>query len=131
MSKPAILDRMQVLSDPIRSRLLVLLEKAELTVSELCDVLQLPQSTVSRHLKVLGDQGWIHGRRQGTANLYRMIVEELDGLGEARDGGVALVDQADPELLERRIARVDDDIGLEVEHPLEFAHGQIEEQADP
>ena len=32
---------------------------SELTVSELCAVMQLPQSTVSRHLKALGDGGWI------------------------------------------------------------------------
>jgi DNA-binding transcriptional ArsR family regulator len=33
---------------------LLLLERHELTVGEACAVLQLPQSTVSRHLKVLG-----------------------------------------------------------------------------
>ena len=37
----------------------------ELGVVELCDVLQLPQSTVSRHLKVLGDQGWDMGEHVG------------------------------------------------------------------
>jgi ArsR family transcriptional regulator len=83
MSKPAILDRMQVLSDPIRSRLLVLLQKAELTVSELCDVLQLPQSTVSRHLKVLGDDGWVTSRRDGTARHYSMAGAALSQ--EARE----------------------------------------------
>jgi ubiquinone/menaquinone biosynthesis C-methylase UbiE len=45
---------------------------------ELCDVLQLPQSTVSRHLKVLGDQKWVRGRREGTTHLYRTILDELD-----------------------------------------------------
>ena len=50
---------MEVLADPTRLRLLRLLERHELGVAELCDVLQLPQSTVSRHLKVLADQGWI------------------------------------------------------------------------
>ena len=34
--------------------------------------LQLPQSTVSRHLKVLADQGWVTSRAQGTTHLYRM-----------------------------------------------------------
>jgi ArsR family transcriptional regulator len=41
-------------------------------------VLQLPQSTVSRHLKVLSDQNWLRSRRQGTNHLYRMILDELD-----------------------------------------------------
>jgi ArsR family transcriptional regulator len=44
----------------------------------LCEILQLPQSTVSRHLKLLADQGWIHHRREGTNRLYHMIREEFD-----------------------------------------------------
>ncbi len=66
------------LSDETRLRLLSLLQGEELGVAELCEVLQLPQSTVSRHLKVLADQGWVHNRRQGTANLYQMDIGELD-----------------------------------------------------
>jgi ArsR family transcriptional regulator len=69
---------MDCLADPTRLRLLRLLERHELGVVELCDVLQLPQSTVSRHLKVLGDLGWVRSRRQGTTNLYRMILDELE-----------------------------------------------------
>ena len=57
---------MEGLSDPTRLRLVRLLERNELGVAELCEVLQLPQSTVSRHLKVLLDQGWLRSRRQGT-----------------------------------------------------------------
>ena len=74
-SKPPILDRMQVLSDPMRSRLLALLDGTELTVSELCDVLQAPQSTVSRHLRVLSDDGWIAARREGTNRHYTKAAE--------------------------------------------------------
>ncbi len=65
------------LADPTRLRLLRLLERSELGVAELCDVLQMPQSTVSRHLKVLGDLGWADSRRQGTANYYRSTVDRL------------------------------------------------------
>jgi SAM-dependent methyltransferase len=74
----ALVSWMEVLADPTRLRLLRLLERHELGVAELCHVLQLPQSTVSRHLKVLVDQGWIRGRPKGTANLYRMILESRD-----------------------------------------------------
>ena len=52
-----ILDQLAVLSDAIRVRVLAVLEAHELTVSELCEVLRLPQSTVSRHLKTLSDGG--------------------------------------------------------------------------
>jgi ArsR family transcriptional regulator len=58
--------------------MLLLLEKHELTVSELCAVLQLPQSTVSRHLKTLGDDDWVASRRDGTSRFYTMPVEALD-----------------------------------------------------
>ena len=67
-----LLDRLSVLSDPVRPRLLLLLEGHELTVTEICAVLQLPQSTVSRHLKTLVDHGWIASRAEGTRHLYAL-----------------------------------------------------------
>jgi ubiquinone/menaquinone biosynthesis C-methylase UbiE/DNA-binding transcriptional ArsR family regulator len=73
-----ILEHMTALSDPTRCRMLLLLEKHELTVSELCAVLQLPQSTVSRHLKTLGDDDWVASRRDGTSRFYSMAVDALD-----------------------------------------------------
>lgn len=78
-AKPdALLGWMECLSDPTRLRLLRLLERHELGVVELCDILQLPQSTVSRHLKVLADQRWVRSRAHGTTNLYRTILDEID-----------------------------------------------------
>jgi ubiquinone/menaquinone biosynthesis C-methylase UbiE len=73
-----LLGRLDSLADPVRLRLLRLLEKHELAVADLCDVLQLPQSTVSRHLKILADQHWLRSRREATAHLYHMTLEELD-----------------------------------------------------
>lgn len=66
------------LADPTRLRLMRVLEKHELGVAELCEVLQLPQSNVSRHLKVLADEGWAASRPQGTARLYRLAASQLD-----------------------------------------------------
>ena len=60
------------LADPTRLRLLHLVERTELGVAELCEVLRLPQSTVSRHLKVLADSGFVAGRADGTSRLYRL-----------------------------------------------------------
>ena len=74
----AILEHMTALSDPTRCRMLLLLEKHELTVSELCAVLQMPQSSVSRHLKTLADDGWVMSRRDGTSRFYSMPGDELD-----------------------------------------------------
>lgn len=73
-----LLGQMDSLADASRLRLLHLLERHELGVVELCDILQMPQSTISRHLKILIDQKWTTSRRQGTTNLYRMILDELD-----------------------------------------------------
>lgn len=75
---PPIVLWMQSLSDQTRGRLLRLVERVELTVVELCAILQLPQSTVSRHLKVLVDDGWLSSRRDGTSNFYRMTSDHLE-----------------------------------------------------
>lgn len=78
MAAPTIFDRMTALADATRSRLLLLLERHELAVSELCAVVQLPQSTVSRHLKVLADEGWVASRSEGTSRHYHMAGETLE-----------------------------------------------------
>src|SRR5476649_2275461 len=77
-SAPAILDHLASLADTTRSRVLLLLDRHELTVSELCGIVQLPQSTVSRHLKSLADSGWVAARAEGTSNLYTMTRDDLD-----------------------------------------------------
>src|SRR6188474_3131175 len=74
----AILEHMTALSDPTRCRTLLLLERHELTVSEICAVLQMPQSSVSRHLKTLADDDWVTSRRDGTSRFYTMPVDDLD-----------------------------------------------------
>src|SRR5512140_2827127 len=73
----AVLDQLSIVADALRARTLAVLEIQELTVSELCDVLQLPQSTVSRHLKTLSDAGWVDVRREGTSRYYSLPAEEL------------------------------------------------------
>ncbi|MCC6422127.1 MAG: metalloregulator ArsR/SmtB family transcription factor [Phycisphaerales bacterium] len=73
----ALVAWMESLADPTRLRLLLLLERNELGVAELCEIVQLPQSTVSRHLKLLADQHWVCSRRHATTRLYRMILDEL------------------------------------------------------
>ena len=75
---PAVLEHLATLADATRDRLLLLVESQELTVSELCAVLQLPQSTVSRHLKALADAGWITSRAEGTSRLYVMARDRQD-----------------------------------------------------
>ena len=91
MNAPAIFDDLTTLADATRGRMLLILERHELTVSELCTVLQLPQSTVSRHLKTLSDSSWVSSRRDGTSRYYTLA---LDGRlrqgsgGQDRDGHI-------------------------------------------
>ena len=79
MARPALVfDRLGTLADPTRSRVLLLLENTELTVGELCQVLLQPQSTVSRHLKILADDGWVTARDSGASRLYTLVPTRLD-----------------------------------------------------
>ncbi len=73
-----VLERLNALSDPIRLRILSVLERDELGVGELARVLKVPQSSISRHLKLLQQEGWLARRPAGTANLYRLLADALD-----------------------------------------------------
>lgn len=75
---PRLVDHLPLLADTVRGRVLALLERHELTVSELCRVLGLPQSTASRHLKTLGDAGWLVSRADGTHRYYAFRTDRLE-----------------------------------------------------
>lgn len=74
---PSLFGQMAALTDPIRGRILLVLDRTELTVTELCSVFQLPQSTMSRHLKSLSDEGWLGVRPEGTSRRYSMNPDVL------------------------------------------------------
>ena len=78
MTPPPLFTRLAALADPTRARLLLAVERQELAVNELRAALQLPQSTVSRHLKLLADEGWVTSRADGTTNWYRLASQALD-----------------------------------------------------
>jgi SAM-dependent methyltransferase len=69
-----VFGQLAALADPTRSRILLLLEQQGLSVGEVCAVLQLPQSTVSRHLKILVDEGWARARADGASRVYRLAA---------------------------------------------------------
>ncbi|MEE2752270.1 MAG: metalloregulator ArsR/SmtB family transcription factor [Myxococcota bacterium] len=74
---PVICNRLSTLSEPTRARILRVLERGELGVGEVAQVMRLPQSTVSRHLKVLLQGGWVQKRSAGTANFFRLLPDSL------------------------------------------------------
>jgi ArsR family transcriptional regulator len=67
-----IAEAMKALSEEIRLRLLLLLSDGELCVCDLMGVLDLPQSTISRHLAYLKNSGWVENRRRGVWMHYRL-----------------------------------------------------------
>lgn len=71
MTSASLLPQLDLFADPVRARLLLLIEPQEMSVGELAEVLQLPQPTVSRHLKALAEAGWVTSRAEGTSRLYR------------------------------------------------------------
>ena len=64
----------KALSDETRLRILALLRDGELCVCDLMAILELPQSTVSRHLAYLRNAGWVEDRRQGMWMYYRLAA---------------------------------------------------------
>jgi ArsR family transcriptional regulator, arsenate/arsenite/antimonite-responsive transcriptional repressor len=64
----------KALSDETRLRILCLLLEGELCVCDLMEVLQLPQSTVSRHLSYLKNSGWVDDRRCGVWIYYSIVA---------------------------------------------------------
>ena len=66
---------MKAMSDPNRVRIIKLLQRKELCVCELRELLGLAQSTVSKHLKLLDDVELIESRRNGAWIIYRIKAE--------------------------------------------------------
>jgi ArsR family transcriptional regulator len=73
----------KTLADPTRIRILFLLEREELAVQELMEVLEMAQSRVSRHLGILREAGLLQDRRDGTFVLYRFIPPRSSDWREA------------------------------------------------
>ncbi len=64
----------KALSDETRLRIMGLLLEGELCVCDLMAILELPQSTVSRHLAYLRNAGLVSDRRQGVWMNYRLAA---------------------------------------------------------
>lgn len=70
---PSTLNFLRLLADPTRLRLLLLLEREELSVAELQEILGMGQSRISSHLAQLKRAGAVADRRAGK-NVYYGIV---------------------------------------------------------
>jgi len=69
---PSILKNLRLLADPSRLRILLLVEREELSVAELQEILGMGQSRISTHLAQLKNAGLVEDRRNGKSILYRL-----------------------------------------------------------
>jgi ubiquinone/menaquinone biosynthesis C-methylase UbiE/DNA-binding transcriptional ArsR family regulator len=68
----SILKNLRLLADPSRLRILLLVEREELSVAELQEILGMGQSRISTHLAQLKNAGLVEDRRHGKSILYRL-----------------------------------------------------------
>ncbi|PWK89519.1 ArsR family transcriptional regulator [Lentzea atacamensis] len=81
----------KALADPIRVQLVVLVRQAasgEACFCDLADEFDMPQSSLSHHLKILVKAGVLQRERRGTWSWYRVDHEVLDTMEQfLRPGG--------------------------------------------
>src|ERR1700689_1015468 len=69
---PSMLNNLRLLADPSRLRILLLVEREELSVAELQEILGMGQSRISTHLAQLKQAGLVEDRRNGKSILSRL-----------------------------------------------------------
>ena len=67
----------QAIADPTRVRIITALRKGELCVCELVDALQISQSTLSTHLQVLRQTGFVNTRKEGRWIYYSLADQKV------------------------------------------------------
>lgn len=87
----ALNSALKAAGEETRLRVLALLAEAELTVSDLTDILRQSQPRISRHLKLLVEAGLVERFREGTWAFFR-LAEHGGGSDVAR----ALLDKLNP-----------------------------------
>lgn len=76
----------QTLADPTRLRIVEALSDGEQAVNDLVRLVDIDQSGVSRHLRILGEAGFVKVRPDGPRRLYSLCPEpfkEIDGWVQA------------------------------------------------
>ena len=71
-----------VLAEPNRRAILAMLSASDRSVGELMDRLRLPQPSVSKHLKVLRDGGFVESRVEAQRRVYRINPGPLKEVDE-------------------------------------------------
>ena len=74
---PLVESAFAVLAEPNRRAILSMLSSSERSVSDLMQELRLPQPSVSKHLKVLRDGGFVESRVEAQRRVYRLNPKPL------------------------------------------------------
>lgn len=96
MNLETVLVGLRAAGESTRLRLLAVLERAELTVTEITRVLGQSQPRVSRHLKLMCDAGLLHRTQEGAWAFYR-LADSGEGARIAR-ALLELISSDDPEM---------------------------------
>ncbi len=106
---PDSADLLRALAEPTRQRIVQVLTQEELNVSELVEILNQPQSTVSRHLRVLREAELIRDRRHGTSTLYSAVTSPQEEIAASDVRGFMvrwLAQEPMPPAMDDRLHRV-------------------------
>jgi DNA-binding transcriptional ArsR family regulator len=91
--------RFKVLGEPVRLQLLHVLQQGEQSVTELANLLKTSQPNVSKHLKLLGESGFVARRQEGNTvfysiadpSVYQLCDLVCSSLRERLDGQSAML----------------------------------------
>lgn len=72
-----LVDFFKILSDETRLRIIVLLYKQKLCVCDICNILELPQPKVSKHLAKLRDNGLVEDSRKEQFVYYSLQLKDF------------------------------------------------------
>lgn len=74
------IDVFQTLADPTRRRIVEALRGGEVAVNDIVERMNIHQSGVSRHLRILNDAGFVQMRPDGPRRLYSLRPEPFRDL---------------------------------------------------
>ena len=101
MSLDVTLNMFRAIGEETRLRVVALLKRGELTVSELTQILGQSQPRVSRHLKILADSGLVERHREGAWIFYRLATSTTDQTSRAINESIAALNETSDRIIAR------------------------------
>lgn len=119
-----LLTGLRAAGEPTRLRLLAILAKSELTVTELTQILRQSQPRVSRHLKLLCEAGLLDRFREGSWVFYR---RSQSGTGVKLASVLTTLIPKDDQIIARDLERLDAVRAARAERASEFFRVNVDE----